>query len=307
MKTCFFVIIITIFTLASCTPPKEQTPTGPKDELGYYIYNPEDTIDNQPFCDLLWIDSARVEYRHDNPISQWSTSDIGGFMRETKTLDERRHDDSLVFAEAETAWYKMMALVSKKQYEEALENYIHKDAEIGIALSTSTLKFDLDYFVVGKLLFMVLDEDEAVEQLVKIFEYDKFQTESVLAFSMAEGGSGYVPPHYAFLLERLCYLYMRQEEWEKVEELLEPHRKAVYLLSDDVLVNEQHILSLKLDILTAQEDRDGVKQAFIEYRDFMIHYVNETGEDLPEEIEKINEIIEYLEEYQEPIKVGANA
>lgn len=305
MKYNHLFFLLATITLFSCSQP--QTPAGPKDELGYYIYNPEDTVGNQPFYDLLWIDSARVEYRQDNPISQWSTSDIGGFMRETKTLDERRHDDSLVYAEAETAWYEMMALVSQRQYEESLEKYIHKDAEIGIALSTSTLKFDLDYFVIGALLFEVLDGDEAAEQLIKIFEYDKFQTESVLAFSMAEGGSGYVPPQYAFLLERLCYLYMRQEEWDKVDELLEPHRKAVYLLSDDVLVNEQHILSLKLDILTAQEDRDGVKQAFMEHRDFLVRHAAETGEDLSGEIEKVEEIIEYLEEYQEPIKVSANA
>ena len=305
MKYNHLIFLIVTITLVGCN--QQETSTVPHDELGYYIYDPNDTIGNQPFNDLLWIDSARAEYRQDNPIVQWSTSDIGGFMRETKTLEERQRDDSLVYAEAETAWHEMMGLVSQRQYEKALENYMHKDAEIGIALGTSTLKFDLDYFVVGTLLFEVLDEYEAVEQLVKIFEYDKFQTESVLAFSMAEGGSGYIPPQYAFLLERLCYLYMRQEEWEKVESLMEPHREAVFLLSDDVLLNEQHILSLKLDILAAQEDRDGVKQAFMDHKDFLIRYAAETGEDLSEEIEKVDEIIEYMEEYQEPIKVSANA
>lgn len=306
MKTKHLLFLLATFTLASCS--QTPTPTSPKDELGYYIYDPDDTIANLPFYYMLCIDSGRVEYRQDNPVGQWSTSNIGGYMRELETtLEKRRRDDSLVYAEAETAWYEMMALVSQGQFDEALEHYIHRDAEIGIALSTSTEKFDLDYFVVGKLLFLVLDEYGAVEQLVRLFEFDKLQTESVLAFSMAEGGSGYIPPHYAFLLERLCYLYMRQEEWEKVDALLEPHRKAVYLLSDDALVNEQHILSLKLDILAAQEDRDGVKQAFMEHRDFLIRYAAETGKDLSEEIEKVDDIIKYLEEYQEPIKVSANA
>ena len=40
---------------------------------------------------------------------------------------------------------------------------------------------------------------------------------------------------------------------------------------------------------------------------FLIHYAAETGKDLSGEIEKVDEIIKYLEDYQEPIRVSANA
>ena len=306
MKTKHFFFLLVTITLASCSQP--QMPAGPKDELGYYIYNPEDTIDNLPFYYMLCIDSGRVEYRKDNSASQGPTIYIGGYMRELETtLEKRRREDSLVYAEVETAWYEMMGLVSQGQFDVALKQYIRKDAEIGIALSTSTHKFNLDYFVVGKLLFLVFDEYEAVEKLVKLFEYDKLLTEGVLAFSMAEGGSGYVPPHYAFLLDRLCNLYLYQDDWEKVEALLEPYREATYLLSDDTLSNEQDILDLKLRLCGSQFDMEGAKTALFEYKDFLVHHAVIMGEDLSVEIEKVDETIRRIEERREIPRIRANA
>ena len=223
-----------------------------------------------------------------------------------KTQEKKRRQDSLVYAEAETEWYEMMGLVSQGQFDVAMEHYIPRDAEIGIALCTSTKKFDLDYYVVGMLLYVVFDEYDAVEQLVKLFEYDKLITESVLAISMAEDGSGYVPPHYAFLLDRLCNLYLYQDEWEKAEALMEPYREATYLLSDDTLSNEQDILDLKLRLYSNQYDMKGAKTALFEYKDFLVRHAAKTGEDLSDEIEKVDETIRRIEEHREIPRIKAN-
>ena len=204
--------------LSSCGQRLVETTSHDPNEPMYYAYNPEDTIGNEPFWQMLRIDSVRVEFRLAHPIDQLSSINLSGSEVEEKAPEQRQQDDSLVLSEAETKWFELMRLCSQKQYEELLSMYIKEETDIGIALATSTNKFELDYFVIGPLLFDQLGEEEAAEIMVKFLEFDKFLTESVILFG--ESQLGYVPPQYAFQIEILSKVYLMLDEWEKAEELI---------------------------------------------------------------------------------------
>jgi tetratricopeptide (TPR) repeat protein len=255
----------------------------------YYAYNPVDTIGNYPFLEMLRIDSARVEYLMDHPISQLSSIDLDSLNGKEKTPEQRLHDDIKVHAEAEAKWHEMLRLCSQRQYEELLSMYIKEETNIGIALATSTNKFELDYLVIGLLLFDQLEEEEAAEIFVKFLEYDKFLTESVVLFG--ESQLGYVPPQYAFQLEILCRIYLIMEDREKAEALIEPYRKAIYLLSDDVPWNESMIAKFKSNIYEEFGDLDGVIETAIGYRDFLIQYAKDNDEDYDDLIREIDSLV----------------
>lgn len=264
------------------------------DEPMYYAYNPEDTIGNEPYWLLLRIDSARVDFRLDHPVSEMATINLDSTEGAEKTPEQLQYEQSVLVAETEAKWFELMRLCSQRQYEDALSLYIKEQTDIGIALATSTNKFDLDYFVIGPLLFDQLDEEEAAEIMVKFLEYDKFLTESVILFG--ESQLGYVPQQYAFQLEILSKVYLMLDEWEKAEALIEPYRKAVYLLSDDTLVNEMAITDLKFNMYQDMGNSAKVKEAFVEYRTFLVQYAKDTHQDLDEQIENLDKLIKSVEE-----------
>lgn len=267
-----------------------QDPNAPK----YYAHNPEDTIGNEPYWLLLRIDSARVAFRMDRPVSEMPTINLDSSGGAEKTTEQQQHDDSVVIAETEAKWFELMRLCSQRQYEDALCFYIKEQTDIGIALATSTNKFALDYYVIGPLLFDQLDEEEAAEIMVKFLDYDKFLTESVIL--LGESPQGYVPSQYAFQLEILRDVYLMQNEWGKAEALIEPYRKAVYLLSDDTLSNEIAITDFKFQLYGNMGDKESIKEAFEEYRTFLIQYAKDTHQDLDEQIEQLNTMIKKVVE-----------
>jgi hypothetical protein len=244
------------FLLASCNQP--QTPISPKDNLGYYVYNPADTIENEPFLYLLYIDSSRVAYIQERPMgmvptARFEESDEDSTNTVFVSDYSAKEEDVQVFDDAESKWYNFMDLCSKKQYEEALGLYIKEQPIIGIALATSTLQFDLDFYVTAPLLFDVLDREEAARLFIDFLNYDKLKTESVIAFSTAEGGSGYIPPHYAYLIKVLIKMHIILDDWENAEALMEQYCKAIYMVSDDTLFNENNIHELKQEIKQSKE------------------------------------------------------
>ena len=264
------------------------------DETMYYAYNPEDTIGNEPYWHMLRIDSARVEFRLDHPVSEMPMINLDSTEGAEKTPEQLQHDNSIVVSETEAKWFELMRLCSQRQYEDALNLYIKEQTNIGIALATSTNKFELDYFVIGPLLINQLDYEEAAEIIVKFLEYDKFLTESVILFG--ESQQGYVPPQYAFQLEVLSKVYLMQDEWEKAEALIAPYRNAVYLLSDDTLTNEFSVMDFKLNLYGDMDDKAKIKEAFVGFRDFLVQYANDTHQDLDEQIEKLDALIKKVEE-----------
>lgn len=310
MKYKHFTILMATLALISCGPrPKQAASNGRgSNKPKYYDYNPKDTVGNAPYWQLLRIDSARAEILSDPAIAMMPsirTKEIVG--EDSLVLVNNDGSDSSFYDVAEARWHELMGLCSQKQYDDVLRLYSQKETEIALALISSTNKLYLDYCVIGDLMFTQLNELEAMDRLVKLLEYDKWFTDCEVLFSRADGGNGYVPPHYAFLLERLGLLYNDQGEWEKVEALMEAHREAVYLLSDDALANEQQILDFKMEIYNGQYNKERVKQAFIEHRDFLVRYAAETGKDLSTAIEKANENIRFLEENRDTYKVSANA
>lgn len=290
MKHYYLAIVLATLMLAGCTQRSISNSNLPK----YYAYNPEDTIGNYPFLEMLRIDSAMVEYRMYHPIKQISSIDLDGLNSNEKTPEQRLQDDIKVYTEAESKWHELMGLCSQRQYEELLSMYIKEETEIGIALATSTNKFELDYLVIGLLLFDQLEEEEAAEIFVKFLEYDKFLTESVVLFG--ESQLGYVPPQYAFQIKILRDVYLIQDEWEKAEALIEPYRKAVYLLSNDTLTNEFDITGFKIKIYGDKGDRSKIKKAFIGHREFLVRYAKDNHQDLDEQIEKMDALIKKAEE-----------
>lgn len=290
MKKRYLAIVLATLALFGCTQ-RPMLNEGEESLPKYYAYNPKDTIRNYPFLEMLRIDSARVEYLMERPYGlppsdMMEDMGVGGDSMGYKEGDES------VFDTAEAKWYELMWLCSQKQYEELLSMYTKDETDIGIALATSTNKFELDYFVIGKLLFEQLEDEEAVEMLAKFLEYDKLLTESVVAFSTAGGGSGYIPPQYAFQLEILCRTYLILEDREKAEALIEPYRKAIYLLSDNVLWNENMIAKFKTNIYEEFGDLDGVIETAACYRDFLIQYAKDTDQDFDEEIRLVDSLVE---------------
>ena len=294
MKTHFYLIFLATLVFAGCGPRPTVRYNRNLDEPMYYAYNPEDTIGNEPYWLLLRIDSARVDFRLDHPVSEMAVIDLDSTDGEEKTPEQLQYEQSVLVAETEAKWFELMRLCSQRQYEDALSLYIKEETDIGIALATSTNKFDLDYFVIGPLLFEQLDEEEAAEIMVKFLEYDKFLTESVILFG--ESQLGYVPPQYAFQLEILNKVYLKLDEWEKAEALIEPYRKAVYLLSDDTLMNEYDITGVKLNIYADMDDGVRLKEALVEYRAFLVQYAKDSHQDLDEQIENMDKLIKSVEE-----------
>lgn len=294
MKKQHFAILLATFVLAACGPRPTARYNRNFGEPMYYAYNPEDTIGNEPYWLLLRIDSARVGFRLDHPNSELAMINLDSTESEAKSPEQLLNDDYQTLSNAEAKWFELMRLCSQRQYEDALILYDKEEACIGIALATSTNKFDLDYFVIGPLLFDQLDEEEAAEIMVKFLEYDKFLTESVVLFG--ESQLGYVPPQYAFQLEILSKVYLKLDEWEKAEALIEPYRKAVYLLSDDTLMNEYDITGVKLNIYADMDDGVRLKEALVEYRAFLVQYAKDTHQDMDERIEKLDDLINSVEE-----------
>ncbi|MBR5631499.1 MAG: hypothetical protein IKW82_07635 [Bacteroidales bacterium] len=294
MKKQNFAILLATFVLAACGPRPTARCNRNLDEPMYYAYNPEDTVGNEPYWLLLRIDSARVDFRLDHPVSEMATINLDSTEGEEKTPEQLQYEQSVLVAETEAKWFELMRLCSQRLYEDALSFYIKEETDIGIALATSTNKFDLDYFVIGPLLFEQLDEEEAAEIMVKFLEYDKFLTESVVL--LGESQLGYVPPQYAFQLEILSKVYLKLDEWEKAEALIEPYRKAVYLLSDDTLMNEYDITGVKLNIYADMDDGVRIKEALVEYRAFLVQYAKDTHQDMNERIEKLDDLINSVEE-----------
>lgn len=294
MKNNLYFILLVALVLGGCGPRPMAMHSSNLDEPIYYAYNPEDTIGNKPYWWLLRIDSARVEFRLDHPVSEMPTINLDSTGGTEKTPEQLQHDNSIVVAETEAKWFELMRLCSQRQYEDALSLYIKEQTEIGIALATSTNKFELDYFVIGPLLINQLDYKEAAEIIVKFLEYDKFLTESVILFG--ESQQGYVPPQYAFQLEVLSKVYLMLDEWEKAEALIAPYRNAVYLLSDDTLTNEFFVMDFKLNLYGDMDDKAKIKEAFVGFRDFLVQYANDTHQDLDEQIEKLDALIKKVEE-----------
>ena len=284
MKNQFLAILMVTLQFVGCVHRPVTTPSHdivPK----YYAYNSHDTIGNEPYRQMLRIDSARVDYLLERPLGLVPAEDI----------DKINDEDILSFSEAEASWFEMLKLCSKRRYEDALSLYIKEESNVGTALATTTNKFDLDFSVVGVLLNELLEKEEAADILVRFLENDKLQTEGVIAYGAADGGGGFIPPDYPLLIKTLGAEYLNLGDESKAEDLIEPLRNAVYMLSDDVWDNEQEIAIYKTAIYHSSEDYPKLKATLEDYRAFVIGYSEKSDENHEELVGRLDFLIKELE------------
>lgn len=225
------IVLLAAVGLVSCGQQQAASIKDDANTLQYYAYNPDDTIGNGLYWNLLRIDSLRVEYLMDHP------------------MDNAPEDADSAFATAGLIWKDFLKLCSKNDYEQATRWYLNHEGDFIVAMPSTTIKFYLDYYVIETLLLDYLPKEEAFGKLIEIFELDKTMTETVVA--IGQNHYGYIPPHYALLYRTLGETYMYAGLEDKAIEQIEPFRKALYLLSDDEAFNEMEINQFETDIISA--------------------------------------------------------
>lgn len=195
MKITKFLAIIALMSLISCDDNEKLTaiidPIMPR----YCYYNPDDTIDNGLYWNLLRLDSAVVDY-----TLLWPKDSI--------------------FVNANNVWRGFIRICAKKDYAKALAYYNENEPDFAVAIPHSTLKFNFDNFVMWEIVFDNLPEKEAVAKMIDIFEFDKTMTESVILICTAEDGSGHIPLHYPYILDNLYDLYQMQGDTAKADGII---------------------------------------------------------------------------------------
>lgn len=238
MKKTILLILAACLLMASCSKTTSQS----AENSIYYAYDPEDTVDNVFYWELLHIDSIRAEYEHN--LVEYDTTVIKGLKlnyEDTKEAEAEKY-----YAEVRSAWFKLLELCAQRRFEEASQVYLQHEPDYLTVLGTSTTKFELDYFVGGLLLLYHYPEYDAWEKITKIIEGDKLIAETVIM--MGEGRSGHVPPQYPFLISFLGQAYVAIGEKEKAMGLVEPYRNALNLVIDDQEYIENNVATFEQDI-----------------------------------------------------------
>ena len=225
------IILLAVVGFVGCGQQQVASTKDDANTLLYYAYNPDDTIGNGLYWNLLRIDSLRVEYLMDHP------------------RDNAPEGADSAFASAGLVWREFLKFCSKKDYEQATRWYLDHEGDFLVAMPSTTIKFYLDHYVMEVLLFDNLPKEEALGKLIKIYELDKTITETVVA--IGQNHYGYIPPHFALLYRTLGETYMYAGLKDKAIEQIEPYRNAIYLLSDDEVFNETEINRLESAIYTA--------------------------------------------------------
>ena len=215
------IVLLAAVGLVSCGQQQVASIKDDAKPLQYYAYNPDDTIGNGLYWNLLRIDSLRVEYLMDHP------------------MDNAPEDADSAFTTAGLIWKDFLKLCSKNDYEQATRWYLNHEGDFIVVMPTTTIKFYLDYYVIETLLLDYLPKEEALGKLIEIYELDKTLTETVVA--IGQNHDGYIPPHYALLYRILGETYMYGGLKDKAIEQIEPFRQALYLLSDDEFFNKTEI------------------------------------------------------------------
>ena len=61
-------------------------------------------------------------------------------------------------------------------------------------------------------------------------------------------------------------------------------------------MNEYDITGVKLNIYADMDDGERLKEALVEYRAFLVQYAKDTHQDMDERIEKLDDLINSVEE-----------
>ena len=129
------IILIVAVVLVGCGQQQAASIKDDANTLQYYAYNPDDTIGNGLYWNLLRIDSLRVEYLMDHP------------------MDNAPEGVDSTFSSAGSVWREFLKLCSKNNYEQAVRWYLDHEGDFIVAMPSTTIKFYLDYYVIETLLW----------------------------------------------------------------------------------------------------------------------------------------------------------
>ena len=141
MKNTFLAIILALFTLVGCVD-KIASEKEKGSVSDYYKYNPEDTVGNWWYYCSLSIDSARVDYHEQNPITDMDdySHELAEFYKneaESKGGEYQPYNEES-YQQCCSAWFEFLDLCSKKQFEEAAHHYADNWVDLTIALRSLT-------------------------------------------------------------------------------------------------------------------------------------------------------------------------
>lgn len=216
MKTTKFLAIIALISLVSCFEQRPK-PIREPNLAKYYPYNPEDTIGNPGYHNLLMVDSSRAYFkgiREGQPLSEFNQK-------------YKEYGDSLYDAEGKI-WLSIMDLASKKKWEECLNLYIDHHFPLYVVLETTGVLFNADYHVFTDIMYDYYSETEAHEKCIKLLEEDFWLTSYTI-----HSDDDYLPEHYEELTRYLSFLYAKVNNRERALELADIYKDVLISLYDE--------------------------------------------------------------------------
>ena len=247
MKNTFIAIIITIFTLAGCTDKPSSTHQTVQNPSQYYCYNPDDTIDNPYFFNLLKIDSARIYYKHSLDV-------VDSIMDST-------------YIETSKTWYKILDLAAKKKWKESLKLYCDNHIPMYIALIKSDALYNADYQVFTLLTQVYYPESEANRINIQLFEEDYLITSSAMAYN-----ENYYPEHIVDLTWLLSAFYAEEGNRDKAVQYLELNKVFLEDFEDPYIAQLEYAIESKI-IYSLFGESEKALQNLYDFRNYVIENI----------------------------------
>lgn len=262
MKNTFIAIIITIFTLAGCTDKPSSTHQTVQNPSQYYCYNPDDTIDNPYFFNLLKIDTGRIYYKYRLDV-------IDSIM--DRPVEVKMLDDSL-YIETSKLWFSVLDLAAQKKWEECYRLYVDNHFHMYIALVSSRVLFDADYQVFSLLTYDYYPESEANHINIRLFDDDEFLTTSAMAFN-----EDYYPEHLERLTWILSALYAKEGIRDKALEYLDLYKETQMHFQEPIKARRDYTIH-SMNIYNILGESDNVLKSLYDFRNYVIKNIEDEEE-----------------------------
>ncbi len=262
MKNTFLAIILATFTLAGCTDKQSSNHQTAQKSSEYYNYNPNDTIGNPYFFNLLKIDSARIYYKH--------SLDVVDSIMDRPAAD-KREDDSM-YIETSKTWYKILDLAAKNKWKESLQLYRDNHVPMYIALIKSDALFNADYQVFALQTYDHYPESEANQINLRLFEEDYLITASTMAYN-----ENYYPEHIVDLTWVLSSLYAEEGNRNKALKYLELYKLSLMDFEDPFIAQRDYTLE-SMNIYTLLGEPESALQSLYDFRNYVIQNIEDEEE-----------------------------
>ncbi|MDR1746669.1 MAG: tetratricopeptide repeat protein [Tannerella sp.] len=159
---------------------------------------------------------------------------------------------------------KFHQLIEDEKYEEAIALYESKKGDIMAFQKTTTEKYEFDKSV-KHLYFNLYDENEALQKIIELCEFE----ETLADFVIETADNGFVPTHYAKLLNEIAELYYIAENNDKALEKLE--KLGNFVVATEGKENTDYAAIL-FNMALLYETTDKSEQAIQKLRDAQIIY-----------------------------------